>query len=210
MSDRSGPEIVHVLDYGIGNVSSVLNMLEHLGMRGEATADPALTAASATLILPGVGAFDAGMRALADRGLVEPLREAASAGRRILGICLGAQMLLDESEEGSARGLGIVPGRARAFDASASLPVPHMGWNVVHPAAGTQLFRDVRDEQRFYFTHSYHMELDRPEDVAATASYGVEFASAFEAGSIAGVQFHPEKSHRFGMALFERFLGTRC
>jgi glutamine amidotransferase len=200
------PVAVKVVDYGIGNVSSVLNMLDRVGAIGELVSDPAEIARARCLILPGVGAFDAGMRALETRGLVAPLRAAVDSGARLMGICLGAQMLLDRSEEGAAVGLGFVPGVVRGFDASVGLPVPHMGWNIVRPAPSARLFSDADGELRFYFTHSYYMELERPADVSATSSYGVDFACAFEHGSVIGVQFHPEKSHRFGMALFERFL----
>lgn len=202
---------VTVIDYGIGNVRSVLNMLERVGAVGVLEGDPAEIAAARTLILPGVGAFDAGMHALDSRGLSAAIRTAAASGAQVLGICLGAQLLLESSEEGSAAGLGLVPGRVRGFSGlRIGLPVPHMGWNVVRPRAGAPLFDGVEGEQRFYFTHSYYMDLADAADVSATAEYGIAFDCAFMRGSVAGVQFHPEKSHRFGMALFERFVASGC
>jgi imidazole glycerol-phosphate synthase subunit HisH len=125
----------------------------------------------------------------------------------MLGICLGMQLLLEGSEEGSARGLGLVRGRVRRFrPPSGDLRVPHMGWNVVRPVRHSMLFeRDGPEEQRFYFVHSYYVECEDPQDVAGVTQYGHEYTSALEHGRVLGVQFHPEKSHRYGMALLKRF-----
>ena len=207
----STSEAVTIVDYGIGNVRSVLNMLDRIGVEGALSGDASRIAESRRLILPGVGAFDAGMRTLDARGLVEPLRAAVAAGAQVLGICLGAQLLLEGSDEGTERGIGAIPGKARRFDAATlGLAVPHMGWNVVRAKPAARLFRDADGEQRFYFTHSYYMSLARDADVAATARYGIDFACAFEHDRVMGVQFHPEKSHRFGMGVFERFVGAPC
>lgn len=207
----SASDTVTIVDYGIGNVRSVLNMLDRIGVEGALSGDGTRIANARRLILPGVGAFDAGMRTLSARGLVEPVRAAIASGAQVLGICLGAQLLLEGSEEGGQPGIGAIPGVARRFDADAlALAVPHMGWNVVRARPGSRLFEGAGGEQRFYFTHSYYMALAREDDVAATTSYGIDFACAFERGRVMGVQFHPEKSHRFGMGVFERFVGAPC
>jgi glutamine amidotransferase len=194
---------------GLGNVGSVRNMLARLGIGAEVTGDPDRVRAARKLILPGVGAFDAGVNGLRERGLDEALREAVTAGSSILGICLGMQLLLQGSEEGSLPGLGLVAGRARRFIADgARLRVPHMGWNIVRPTRNSLLFDRDGPEQRFYFVHSYFVECDDPADVVGVTSYGHEFVAALEHGPVLGVQFHAEKSHRFGMALLKRFVAS--
>ena len=204
--------MIAIVDYGVGNVGSIANMIKKAGGRSEVTADPARLAAADGLILPGVGAFDHGMRKLRERGLVDVLNEHA-LDRRVptLGICLGMQLLGQGSEEGKEAGLGWIDGGAVRFDPARSregageLKVPHMGWNHVafQPAVGDPL---LDDRPRFYFVHSYHMVLRDPGQRWGTTRYGYEFCSAVRAGNILGVQFHPEKSHRFGLALLRSFL----
>lgn len=196
-----------VLDSGLGNVRSVASMLRRIGHPAELIERPVPIAPGDRLILPGVGAFDAGVRALRDSGLDELVREGAGAGCEILGICLGMQLLGRGSEEGRMEGLGLVPATSKRLEAP-GLSIPHMGWNVARPSSGSRLFAGAEGEQRFYFVHSYRMVFDDPADVAALTDYGGAFASAFERGNIAGVQFHPEKSHRFGMDLLSRFVGS--
>lgn len=198
---------VVIVSAGIGNVGSVRNMLARLGIAAAITDDPATVVSSERLILPGVGAFDAGMAALRARGLDEAVRQAVSErGARLLGICLGMQLLLESSEEGHATGLALVPGRARRFVPGApGIRVPHMGWNVVRPMRPSTLLSTDAPEQRFYFVHSYFVECTDPADVAGMTSYGHDFASVIERGRVCGVQFHAEKSHQFGMALLKRF-----
>lgn len=196
-----------VLDYGLGNVASVLNMLHHIGARARLSKAAEDVAKADKLILPGVGHFDAGMRALSGSGLRDPLQQAVfERGARLLGICLGMQLLFESSDEGVSVGLGFLPGRVRRFDVEGrGLRVPHMGWAVVYPTKPGSLFDLSAPEQRFYFVHSFHAVCERPDDVAATANHGDTFTAAVERNNIAGVQFHPEKSHRFGMALLSRF-----
>ena len=199
---------LYVLDSGLGNVRSVASMLRRAGQRGELIERPVKLSANDQVILPGVGAFDAGMAALAQTGLDDFTREAADLGCPVLGICLGMQLLGRGSEEGGTPGLGIVPAEVRRLPAEEhGLRSPHMGWNVARPLRPTRLFDGAEGEQRFYFVHTYHMVMDDPGDAAATTPYGIDFTCAFERGNVMGVQFHPEKSHRFGLALLQLFVG---
>lgn len=196
-----------VANYGMGNVGSIANMIRKVGGEAVVTGDANSVAAAEKLVLPGVGAFDQGMRAVAEKGLMAPLREAAERGIPILGICLGMQLMMERSEEGRLPGLGFVPGDIRRFPTGDGLPrVPHMGWNRIAVKKTCPLFDGDGDDRRYYFVHSYFVSCAAPDDVVATTVHGREFVSAFQRGNLFGVQFHPEKSHRFGMALFRQFL----
>jgi imidazole glycerol-phosphate synthase subunit HisH len=197
-----------VIDYGMGNLGSVLNMIRRVGGDARASSNAEEVRSAEKLILPGVGAFDAGVSALRNSGLGEAIRYAVGHnGALLLGICLGMQLLLESSEEGVLPGLALAPGRVRRFQVeSQGLRVPHMGWNVVRPKRPSKLLDVGAEEQRFYFVHSYFAECDDEKDVAGVTHYGQDFTSALERGSVLGVQFHPEKSHRFGMAVLKRFL----
>jgi glutamine amidotransferase len=199
--------MIAIVDCGLGNVASVVNMLKRSGHASQLSADPEVLALADKVILPGVGAFDTGMRALRERGLVEVLeREVRDRGKPILGICLGMQMLTVGSEEGTMPGLGWVDARVVRFPGGEGRPrIPHMGWNTIQPRKASPLLASLPEDHRFYFVHSFHAAGVRPEDVLATTQYGHEFCSAFEVGNVAGVQFHPEKSHRFGLALLKAF-----
>jgi len=199
--------MITIVDSGLGNRASVLNMLRRIGAQAKLTASLDEIRAARKLVLPGIGAFDAGMAALGRAGLDGAILHAVrERGAMLLGICLGMQLLLDTSEEGSSRGLGLVPGRVRRFQPSGRLRVPHMGWNVVRPVRASLLFdSEPAEEQRFYFVHSYYAECDEPQHVTGVTPYGHEYASTLERDRVLGVQFHPEKSHRFGMALLKRF-----
>jgi len=200
---------VSVLDYGIGNTGSILNMLRKLRVAAEVASTRASVCAAKRLILPGIGAFDACMEALHRSGLDGCVAEFAASGRPLLGICVGMQMLTLGSEEGDRQGLGLIRAQTRRFPASAGLRIPHMGWDAVrwvmeeHPLAA-----NLRDESRFYFVHSYRVSCESPGDVLAACTYGEEFAAAIARDNIAGVQFHPEKSHRFGLQLLGNFAST--
>lgn len=197
---------VTVVDVGIGNIASVCNMIRHVGGEAKVTSDNGEVCDSECILLPGVGSFDAGMRALEDKGMVKSLLSAAEQGARLMGICLGFQLLLEGSDEGQRPGLGLIAGRSIRFSFSdRSLPIPHMGWAEVRPTQGAKLFRGALNP-RFYFVHSYFASLEDESDVAAWATYGHPFPCAVQRGSVFGVQFHPEKSHRFGMAFFNRVL----
>jgi imidazole glycerol-phosphate synthase subunit HisH len=200
-----------VVDYGMGNVASVLNMLRRIGTEATMSGDPDILARASRLILPGVGAFDAGMRNLRSRGLLGVLRQRVLMdGVPVLGICLGMQLLTEGSEEGGLDGLGWIPGRTVRFrfEDGHKLKVPHIGWNYVRSAGTNPLVNDA-DRARFYFVHGYHVVCRDEADVAATARYGFEFACAVQRENVFGVQFHPEKSHRFGMTLLDRFVHSQ-
>ena len=201
--------MITIVDYGVGNLGSVENMLRHLGLAVQRSGDPDVIRTAERLLLPGVGAFDRGMRCLRERSLVEALGEAVrSRGTAVLGICLGMQLLTECSEEGSEPGLGWIEGSARRFafpPGTAQLKVPHMGWNTTQVRKSLPLVEGLPADARFYFAHSYYVEPARTEDTMLATSYGFEFASGIARGNVYGVQFHPEKSHRFGMRLLDAF-----
>ena len=201
--------MIVVIDYGMGNVGSVVNMLRKVGAETEASGDVDTVARATKLVLPGVGAFDAAMTRLRERDLVPVLnRRVLEEGVPILGICLGMQVMTESSEEGHEAGLGWSAGGTRRFrfdDQEPRLRVPHMGWNLVQPARPTPLFEGMYEEPRFYFVHSYHVTCRDDGDVMLTTEYGYRFVSGIRRGNIFGVQFHPEKSHKFGMHLVRRF-----
>jgi imidazole glycerol-phosphate synthase subunit HisH len=197
---------IAVIDYGVNNVGSVLNMLGRLGVDTVPARRPADLAEPTAIVLPGIGAFDTGVENLRSLGLFDAIREHVLDRKTpILGICLGMQLLGRGSEEGKADGLGLLPAFARrfSFDPAARLKVPHMGWNRTAVADG-ELFAGL-EEAKFYFVHSYHVVCDDPSHVAARATYGGLFTAAVRDRWIMGTQFHPEKSHRFGMRLLENF-----
>lgn len=199
-----------VIDYGLGNPSSVRNMLRKAGYDADVTSDPVAIRTASRLLLPGVGAFDLGMQNLADRGLIDVLNDAVLARKTpILGICLGLQLMSRRSDEGVRPGLGWLAAETVRFNFPSGAPalrVPHMGWNDVTKRRDTFLSRSIPDNGRFYFVHSYHVRCDDPADVALTAHYGGDVVAATVKGNIAGTQFHPEKSHQFGLALLRAFI----
>lgn len=199
--------MIAIIDYNIGNIAAVANMLRRIGLPCRITADPSEVAAADRIILPGNGSFDACMRNLRASGMVPVLEDRAlKDGVPLLGICVGAQMLGTESEEGQERGLGWLDMRVRRFPDLPGLKVPHMGWNQVTPMQPNNgLTQGMTEDTRFYFVHSYFMEPANRDDVLLQASYGIEFAAGVCRGNIAGVQFHPEKSHRFGKQLLTAF-----
>jgi glutamine amidotransferase len=200
--------MIVVVDSGMGNLGSILNMLKKIGIEARLSADAADVGRAEKLILPGIGAFDVGMRSLAGRGLIEPLNERVLAARvPVLGICLGMQLLAMTSEEGQLPGLGWLRAETRRFRFNGGEPlrVPHMGWNAVRATGRHALFEGLEDEPRFYFVHSYHLACHDIDDVAGVTHYGYDFPAAVARGNIMGTQFHPEKSHRFGMQLLKNF-----
>lgn len=200
---------VTIVDYGVGNVGSLRNMLYRIGVESTATCCPIELAKAKKVILPGVGAFDEGMTRLQNTGLTGVLDTLVIRDKvPILGICLGMQMMTSGSEEGGLHGLGWIDAVTRRFDLSLmdSLVVPHMSWNTVHIRKRSPLFSENAKDQRFYFVHSYHVVCSNQGDVLSDTHFGYSFTSAFQRANIFGVQFHPEKSHRFGLELLKNFV----
>ncbi len=195
-----------ILNCGIGNIGSIQNMLRKLGATGEHSDDPAVIGAASRLILPGVGAYDHGVTQLRASGMMDAIRARVVEGIPLLGICLGMQLLLEGSEEGTLPGFGFIGGHCRRFPAHATRKVPHMGWNQVEPVDRTTLFAGEESEFRFYFVHSYRALCTDDADVLGWTEYGDRFASAVRRDNVYGVQFHPEKSHRFGLQVLRNFI----
>jgi glutamine amidotransferase len=202
--------MIRIVDYGVGNIQAFMNVFKRLGIVAERATTAADFADATRLILPGVGNFDHAMQCLNDSGM-RPALESMVLGKGVpvLGVCVGMQMLASGSDEGSLPGLNWVPGRVRAFATnylSASLPMPHMGWNDVNPAAGSHLFSaGFEDKAQFYFLHSFYFDAQDKADVAAKAHYGLDFDAVVSHGHIHGVQCHPEKSHHWGAQLLKNF-----
>jgi glutamine amidotransferase len=199
--------VIGLVDYGMGNRRSVEKALQHVSAQTVVSGDPETLRRAAGLVVPGVGAFPAGMRSLRALGLDELLRERAATGTPILGICLGMQLLFDSSEElGGADGLGLIPGRVRALRTE-GLSVPHIGWNEVRFRRPSQLTARLPPDGRpFYHVHSFVACPERPEDIIGTCAYGEVFASIVGRDAVFGVQFHPEKSSRDGLAILAAFV----
>lgn len=198
-----------IVDYGLGNVGAFLNMFKRMNVPAKAARTSAELAEAQRIVLPGVGAFDHALELLAASGM-QPVLEAKVQQEKVpvLGVCVGMQIMADASEEGSAKGLGWVPGTVRDFRAMPTLdqlPLPHMGWNDIEPVSATKLFEGLENDSRFYFLHSFYYECEDEADRAAMATYGSPFACAVQRGNVWGVQFHPEKSHHFGAMLLKNF-----
>ena len=199
--------MISIIDYGLGNLGSIQNMLKVIGEKSRITCSEDEIESSDGIILPGVGAFDAGMDKLNTSGLMPVLLQQAMNGKPVLGICLGMQLLGRKSEEGKLPGLSLIPFECRRFQFDdSSLKVPHMGWDVVEFERDHPLLQDLHGQQRYYFVHSYYAVCDALENVLMTCDYGNQFAAAVVKENIMGVQFHPEKSHNFGLALLRNFV----
>lgn len=199
--------MISIVDYDAGNPTSVKRALAAVGVDSVITPDPDQVRRAERIIFPGVGHAQSTMAVLKERGLDQALVDAFARGTPILGVCVGAQLILTRSEEGDTPCLGLVPGTVRRFPAlPAGLKVPHMGWNRIslrgRPHA---LFADLPVENEFYFVHSYYLDLEQDECVLGTTEHGVQFTSAFAHANLAALQFHPEKSGRLGLQLLERF-----
>jgi len=204
--------VIALVDYGIGNLRSVQKALEHVGAQVSLTDDPQTIFGAEKVVLPGVGAFGDGMKGLRARGLAEVVREVIRAERPLLGICVGMQLLFEESEEmGRHEGLGVLKGKVMRFSNAGAaglsplLKIPHTGWNQIAPQKPSPLFHDLPAGSFAYFNHSYYCAF-LPEDTLATTEYGIEYPSIVGRGRVYGVQFHPEKSQSVGLRLLRNFV----
>lgn len=201
--------MIAIIDYGSGNIAAIANIYKQLKIPHAVTRDAGELARADRYILPGVGAFDATMRNLNDSRIVAVLHEQViGQGKKLLGICVGMQVLAESSEEGELSGLGWIPGRIKKIDASrlTSGPrLPHMGWNSIQPRAESPIFRGVDVERGFYFLHSYFFDAANDEQVLATVKYGNDMPCSVIRENVIGMQFHPEKSHANGVAIFRNF-----
>lgn len=197
---------ITIVDYGVGNIGSLVNMFDHVGADVQLSGDPSVIERAEALLLPGVGSFAHAMGILRSRGLDSALRSAAGNGTMILGICLGMQLLARHSEEGDASGLGLIAADVlRIRPSHAGIKVPNMGWREALPTRDTWLVGSGPETERFYFAHSFQVVCDDPADVAGVIDYDGPMTIAITHANVHGVQFHPEKSHKFGMRLLNDF-----
>lgn len=199
--------MITIVNYGMGNLGSMLNIFKRIGVKATIESDPTNILKSEKLVLPGVGSFDAAMACINSvSGLREALNHKALVEcTPVLGVCLGMQLLTSSSEEGQLSGLGWIPGVTSRLPEKEGLKVPHMGWNISLPNTPSLLTANVGDEPRYYFVHSYCVHVDDPDHSLMKTHYGIDFDSAIGYKNIYGVQFHPEKSHRFGMQILKNF-----
>ena len=205
MKDRN---MIAIIDYGMGNIHSVHKALQLFGAEVCVTNKPKEILSADKLVLPGVGAFDDAMGELNKQGLISPIKEQIKKGKPFLGICLGMQLLFEESEEAKAsRGLGILKGKVKRFPKAKGLKVPHMGWNQLNNISqGCPLLKDVPESSYVYFCHSYYPEPSGDDTIAARTVYGGDFASVVWKDNVFGAQFHPEKSQKAGLKMVENFV----
>ncbi len=202
--------MITIVDYGVGNLSSIANMIKKVGGSHEITGDPEKIRKAEKLILPGVGHFAKGMENLRNSGFIEILNHKALVEKvPVLGICLGMQLLTKHSEEGNTDGLGWIQAKTVRFNFGESKEknkIPHMGWNEIIIKSSTPLLKGFHEAPRFYFVHSFHVKVENPENIICTAHHGYEFVCGIQSDNVMGVQFHPEKSHKFGMQLIRNFI----
>lgn len=200
--------MITIIDTGLGNIAAVKNMLSYLGYEAHITRSQDEILKAEKVILPGVGSYDAGMQSLADANLISPLKNLAAAGEaKILGICLGMQLMFDGSEEGDTCGLSFLKGNFERIAKLEAVKVPHMRWNRLEFHGALRLFSDIGESNRFYFIHSFRLPgVYAPQfDEVGICNYGAPFVAAFRKGNLMGTQFHPEKSHKFGLKILDNF-----
>lgn len=199
--------MITIINYGMGNLGSTLNMFKRLGIEAQISSDPDIIVKSKKLVLPGVGAFDSAItRINAMVGLREVLQQKAMQDKiPVLGICLGMQLMTNSSEEGELLGFQWIDAQAKKFPNKIEIKVPHMGWNTVQSQNSHPVVNSIEADSRYYFVHSYYVDVNDANDSLLKTFYGIEFDSAIGRDNIVGVQFHPEKSHRFGMQLLTQF-----
>ena len=205
--------MVTIIDYGVGNINAFLNIFKQLNIDANTATSVEDFVGVDKLILPGVGHFDYAMQRFSDSGMKDKVNELVKIEKKpILGVCVGMQMMAKTSSEGALQGLGWIDAEVLKFDdaqRSAKLPLPHMGWNDVHPKNKSALIHNLENDARFYFLHSYYFKCNRPETSIADAEYGIQFSCAVNNENVYGAQFHPEKSHHFGIQLLKNF-AERC
>jgi glutamine amidotransferase len=198
--------MITVVDYGIGNIASVINMLQRIGFQAKTSKCPNEIAEAEKIILPGVGSFDAGMSNLRAYGLIDALNHFALVKKKpILGICLGAQILGLSSDEGELPGLGWIEMKVKKFEYNKDIKIPHMSWKHVEKSTDHLILEKIDQHSRFYFVHSYYMSPENNSNVLLTAEHGIKFAAGVYKDNIIGLQFHPEKSHKYGMLILKNF-----
>ena len=199
--------MITIVDYGMGNLGSVLNMFRKIGVASKITSDLEEIKTATRLLLPGVGSFDKAMERISTSGIKEVLDQKVLVEETpILGICLGMQLLTNNSAEGIEKGLGYINASTKKFSfQDKKIKVPHMGWNLVEKSTSSLLTTNFEEESRFYFVHSYYVEVEKQENSILKTTYGLEFDSAIQHKNVYGAQFHPEKSHKFGMKLLDNF-----
>ena len=199
--------MITIVDYGMGNLGSVFNMFKKMGIASKITSDLEDIKTATKLLLPGVGSFDKAMYRINDSGIKKILDYKVLIEKTpILGICLGMQLLTNSSEEGIEKLLGYINASAKKFSFQDNkMKIPHMGWNLVNKSTKSKLNESFVEESRFYFVHSYYVNVENKENSILKTKYGLEFDSAIQNENVYGAQFHPEKSHKFGMKLFENF-----
>lgn len=200
--------MITILDYGMGNIGSMANMIKKAGSEAIITNDIKEIEKAKKLIIPGVGAFDNGMTKLKEQNFIEVLNYKVLEEKiPVLGVCLGMQLFTNSSEEGKLKGLGWIDAETIKFTSEkiGKLRIPHMGWNTINARKDKILYEDMYEDTAFYFVHSYYVKCKNDEDIAATTNYGIEFTSSIQHGNIFATQFHPEKSHKFGLKLMKNF-----
>ena len=199
--------MITIVDYGMGNLGSVFNMFKKIGVASKITSDLEEIKTATKLLLPGVGSFDKAIQRINTSKIKEVLDyKVLKEQTPILGICLGMQLLTNSSEEGIEKGLGYINASAKKFSFQDNkMKIPHMGWNLVHKSTKSKLTDGFIQESRFYFVHSYYVEVENQENSILKTNYGLEFDSAIQHENVYGAQFHPEKSHKYGMKLLENF-----
>ena len=205
--------MVTIIDYGVGNINAFLNIFKQLNIAAKTATTIADLTEIDKLILPGVGHFDYAMQRFTDSGMRNRVDDLVKIEKKpILGVCVGMQMMAKKSTEGVLEGLGWIDAEVLKFDdaqRSTKLPLPHMGWNDVHPKNDNELFHELKKDARFYFLHSYYFKCNQPLTSIADSDYGIQFSCAVNNDNVYGTQFHPEKSHHFGIQLLKNF-AERC
>lgn len=198
--------MIAIIDYGAGNLQSVKKALDFIGAENIITDDPQVIMSADKVLLPGVGSFGDAMNSMREKNLVETVKQCALSGKPFLGICLGLQLLFEESEESpGVKGLGIFKGKIKKFSSDMGLKIPHIGWNSLEIKQKDTLFKNVPENSYVYFVHSYYLHAEDENDIATITNYGIDFHSAVGKNNVFATQFHPEKSGDVGLQILKNF-----